>query len=101
VGKPVFARKDLFEPGAGLDHPGPADDGRDAPAAFPFGVLFAAERGDPCIGEETDHRAVVGGVDDDGVPGQAEIVHGLEQLANQRVVLDHSVDIETRNSNRR
>ena len=53
--------------GAGLDHAGPADEGGDAPAAFPVGVFLTAEGGGSGIRVEADHGAVVGGVNDDGV----------------------------------
>ena len=38
-------------------------------------------------------RPVVGGVDDDGVVGDAEVVERLEQRPDMAVVLDHAVDV--------
>ena len=38
-------------------------------------------------------RAVVAGVDDDGVVGDAHVVQRLEQRADRVVVLDHAVDV--------
>ena len=95
-GQPVFARKNVGEAGAGLDHARPADKGRDAPAAFPVRVFLAAEGRGAGVREEADHRAVVGGVNDDGVLCQAEIIDGLEQLADEGVVLDHAVGVEAK-----
>ena len=38
-------------------------------------------------------RAVVGGVEHDGVVADAEIVHRLEDRSDHRVVLDHAVGV--------
>ena len=38
-------------------------------------------------------RAVVGGVDHDGVVADAEIVNSLENRSDRRVVFDHAVGI--------
>ncbi len=48
----------------------------------------------PPSGQVKHFGAVVGGVDDDGVVGDAEIVELLEKLADMPVVLDHAVGIE-------
>ena len=80
--------------GSGLDDAGPADEGRHAEAAFPVGRLLALERRGAAVGPGEDFGAVVGGVDDDGVVGDAEVVELLEQLADMAVVLDHAVGIE-------
>ncbi len=38
-------------------------------------------------------RAVVGGVLDDGVVGDAEVIEQLEEFADLEVVLDHAVGV--------
>jgi hypothetical protein len=38
-------------------------------------------------------RAVVGGVEHDGVVGDAELVEQVEELADVHVVLDHAVGV--------
>ena len=79
---------------SGLDHAGPADERRHAEAAFQVGGLLAPERRGAAIGPGEDFGPVVGGVDDDGVVGDAEIVELLEKLADVAVVLDHAVGID-------
>ena len=72
---------------------GPADEGGHAVGAFPVGVLLAAEGHRAGIGPGVVVRAVVGGVLDDRVVGEAEVVDQLEQLADVQVVLDHAVGV--------
>ena len=48
----------------------------------------------PPSGQVKHFGAVVGGVDDDGVVGDAEIVELLQQLADVPVGLDHAVGVE-------
>ena len=79
---------------SGLDHARPADERRHAEGAFPVSRLLALERRGAAIGPGEDFGAVVGGVNDDRVVGDAEVVELLEQLADVTVVLDHAVGIE-------
>ena len=90
----IFMREHVVVHGARLDHPGPADHRRHAEAAFPVGRLLTAERGAATIGPAHDLGPVVGGVDDDGVVRDAQVVEFLQQLAHVPVVLDHAVGVD-------
>ena len=82
---------DLIGDRAGLDVARPADHARDAEGAFPIGGFLVAERRDAAVGPTVFVRTVVGGVEDDGVVSDASVIQGLEDLADDRVVLDHAV----------
>jgi len=73
-GQPIHVMHDLVGPRAGLDVTWPAHHGGHPPAAFPVGVLLAAERCHRCIGPCIHVRAVVGGVEDDSVVGNAQLI---------------------------
>ena len=47
----------------------------------------------PGVGPSVVVRAVVGGILDDGVVGDAEVVDELEKLADVQVVFDHAIVI--------
>src|SRR5262245_2039526 len=68
---------------------------RHAVTAFPVGGLLATERRRTAVGPSHYLGAVVGGEDDNGIVGDAEIVEPLEQLPNIAVELDHYVGIDT------
>ena len=92
--QPVLGGDDAVELAARRHLAGPADQRRDAVAALPVGVLLAAEGGGAAVGPGEGLRAVVGGVDDDGVLGDAQRVELVEQLAHLTVVLDHAVGVD-------
>ena len=94
VGSHVLVREDVVDDRAGLDHAGPADHRRHAVAAFPVGVLLAAERRGAAVGPGERLGAVVGRVHDDRVVGDAELVELGQQLADHAVVLDHAVGVD-------
>src|SRR5262249_55087134 len=58
------------------------------------GVLLAAIRRRAAVGPGERLGAVVGGVDDDRVVGDAEIVELLEQLTDLAVMLHHAIRID-------
>ena len=80
----------------GLITPGPADHRRHAEATFPVGRLLTSERGAATIGPAHHLGPVVGGVHDDGVVRDAQVVEFLQQLAHMPVVLDHAVGVKPR-----
>ena len=80
--QPVVVLDDLVGHHAGRDVARPADHLRDPERALPVGVLLAAERGHAAVGPGVHVRAVVGGVDDDRVVGDAQLVELVEQLAD-------------------
>ena len=86
-------RDDAVQHRAGLDLARPAHEARHAPAAFPVGVLLAAERRVGAVRPGVVLRAVVGGVHDDGVVGDAQLVELVEHLADLLVVDDHAVAV--------
>ena len=77
----------------GLIDARPAHQARHAERAFPVGVLLGAEPGHGAVRPGIHVRAVVAGVDDDGVVRDAHVVERLEQGADGVVVLDHAVDV--------
>src|SRR5262249_11883408 len=71
-GDKVLVRANVVDDGSGLDHAGPTDQAGHAEAALPIGGFLALEWRRAAIGPSEYLRAVVGGVDDDGVVGDAE-----------------------------
>jgi hypothetical protein len=93
-GRPILGGEDVVDLNARRHQAGPAYHRRHAVAAFPVGVLLAAERRGATVGPGECLRAVVGGVDHDGVVGDAEIVELFQKLADLPVVLHHAVRID-------
>ena len=79
-GQPVVVLDDVVGYAARLDLSGPADQLRHPVRALPVGVLLAAERRGARVRPAVAVRSVVGGVDDDGVVGDAELVEHVEHL---------------------
>ena len=90
-GQPVLVGDDAVHHRARLDLARPADEGRNAPATFPVGVLLAPEGRDARVRPGVVVDAVVGRVHDDGVLGDAELVDPVEHLPDELVVGDHHV----------
>src|SRR5215467_4717695 len=93
---PVLGGKDVVDLDAWRHQAWPAHHRRHAVAAFPIGVLLAAERRGAAVGPGEGLRAVVGRVDDDRIIRDAEIVELLQQFANVRVMLHHAVGIDAK-----
>ena len=91
--KHVDVRDDAVQHRAGLDLARPAHEARHAPAALPVGVLLAAERRVGAVRPGVVLRTVVGGVHDDGVVGDAQLVELVEHLADLLVVDDHPIAV--------
>ena len=91
---PILKGHDVVDHLPRLDAARPADRRRRAEAAFPGGRLLAPEGGVAAIGPGHHLGAVVGGVDDDGVLRDAEVVQLLQQLADMPVMLDHPIGID-------
>ena len=72
---------------------GPLDETGDAVGTFPVRVLLAAERSRTGIGPGVEVRAIVGGILDDCVVGDAKVIENLEELTDLDVVLDHAVGV--------
>ncbi len=92
-GNPIVVAHEFVGDCAGFDVTGPAHEARHAEGAFPVGVLLRAEGCHGAVGPGVHVRAVVGGVDDDRVIGDAHVVERFEQRADGVVVLDHAVDV--------
>ena len=90
----VFVCADVVDDRAGLDDAGPADRGRDAESAFPLRGLLAGEHRRAAVRPGEHFGTVVGGVHDDGVVRDAQLVELGEQLAHHRIVLDHAVGVD-------
>ena len=90
----VLVREHVVVDRARLDHARPSDQGRNPVAAFPLGVLLAAERRRAAVRPAHHLGAVVGRVHHDGVVGDAELVELVEQLPDHAVVLDHAIGID-------
>ena len=80
-----------FSTAPGRDAGRPAHHRRDAVGALPVRVLLVAVRGHPGVGPGVHVRTVVGGVHDDRVLGDAELVEQIEQITDQVVVVEHRV----------
>ena len=72
--QPVLMADDTVQHRARLNLARPAHERGDPPAAFPIGVLFAAERRDAGVRPGIVVRAIVGRVKDDRIVGDAELV---------------------------
>ncbi|MNQ93271.1 hypothetical protein D3C85_1087290 [compost metagenome] len=79
---------------ARLDHTGPFHQQWHAVPALVGGALLPIERRGSAIRPTNLLRAIVGGVDDDGVVGDAQVIEFFQQLTNLAVVLDHTVRIQ-------
>ena len=62
-------------------------------AAFPVGVLLGAERRGGSIWPGVVLRAVVGGIHDDGVVGDAQLIEFVKYLADLLVVNNHAITV--------
>jgi len=85
---------DIVDHRARLDDARPADDRRNAVAAFPVRVLLAAEHGRAAVGPGEGLGAVVGRVHHDRVVLDAELLQLVQEFADHPVVLDHAVGID-------
>ena len=72
----------------------PAYQSRNAVAAFPVGVLLASEGADRTIRPHIIMGAVVGGIDDDRVFSNAQIIQQVKQLAHMMVMFPHTISIK-------
>ena len=89
-GEPVEAGEDAVLDRARLDLARPADDARHAEAAFHDGALGGLERRHAAVRPGEHFGAVVGGEDDDGVVGLADVVQVLQEGADAVVHLRHA-----------
>ncbi len=105
-GEEIEAGDELAARAAGGDAAGPASDERHAHAAFPEGVLRAAEGvfhagidraeaavGALVVGGAVDQHAVVGGEDDERVALEPERAHLRDELADGPVEVLHGVAV--------
>src|SRR5260221_5862334 len=76
---------------AGRDFPGPTNQAGDAKTSFPGRALFTAEWGIATIGPKQKLIAAVGGIDDNRVARDANVINLLEDRAYLLVMLDHLV----------
>ena len=85
---------DLIDHRAGFDDAGPTDDGGDAVSTFPLGIFFAAEHRGAAVWPGEGFGAVIGGVHDDGIFVEAELLEFGEDLADMAVVFDHAIGVD-------
>src|SRR5262249_7288665 len=93
-GDEILVRAHVVDDLPGLDDTGPADAARHAEGALPVRGLLALERRGAAIGPREGLGAVVGGVNDDGIIRDAEVVELLEEASNHLVMLDHAIGIK-------
>src|SRR5262249_57995877 len=91
--KHVDVRNDAVEDRAGLDLTRPTHEARHPPTTLPVAVLLGAERGRGAVRPGVVLRTVVGGVHDDGVVSDAQLIELVEHLADLLVVDDHAIAI--------
>ena len=82
-----------FRVESSLDLAGPAHETRNAPRAFPVCVLLAAEWCVGAIGPSVVLRPVVGGIHDDGVIGNAQLIDLIQHLSDLLVVGYHPIAV--------
>src|SRR5262249_28133381 len=78
---------------AGFHYAGPTHHHRDAHATFPGGTFLTMEGRHSAVRPKCNLRAIVGGVENDRVVGDTQIVELLEELTDHAVVLDHAVGV--------
>ena len=93
-GHPVGVGGHFIDGLAALDLLRPAHEARHPVAALPVGVLLTPERSDAAVRPHIEMRAVVGGVDHDGILSNAQVVQLLEQLPHVAVMLQHAVGVK-------
>src|SRR4029077_7697294 len=71
----------------------PADEAGHTPATFPVGVLLTAERAGGAVRPRIVLGAVVGGVHNDGVVGDTQLIELGENLTDLLVMNDHPVAV--------
>src|SRR5262249_31159278 len=71
----------------------PTDENRHTPSALPIGVLFATVWSDAPVWPAVVVRAVIGGVHDDCIISDTQLVELREHPANILVMCDHHVVI--------
>src|SRR5271167_3456674 len=86
-------RADAVQDRSSLDLAGPTEEAWHAPRAFPVGVLLAAEGRIGAIRPSVIFRAVISGIHDDRVVGDAQLVHLIEHHADLLVVSDHPIAV--------
>ena len=91
-GESVLVGDDLIGDTAARDLAGPTDDTGHPIAALPVGVLFAPKWDHAAVRPREQLCTVVGGVHDDGVVGDAELI---ENLSHVSVVLDHPIAVDS------
>ena len=90
----VFMGGDVVDDDTGLDDAGPFDYRGNTVAAFPLGVLLAAKHRRATIGPSKGFCAVIGGIHDDRVLVEAQLLKLGQDLAHVAVVLDHAIGID-------
>ncbi len=90
---PVIMAHQFVGDRTGLDDARPAHQAGHAEGALPVGVLLGAEPGHGAVRPGVHVRAVVAGVDHDGVVRDAHVVQGFEEGADCIVVFEHAVDV--------
>lgn len=73
--------------------PRPADQAGHTESPLPVGVLLASKWGRAGVRPGVLVRPVVGGVENDGILGDPEVVHSLQDFADRRIMLDHAVGV--------
>ena len=85
---------DFIDHRAGFDDAGPTDDGGDAVSTFPLGIFFASEHRGAAVWPGEGFGAVIGGVHDDGIFVEAELLEFGEDLADMAIVFDHAIGVD-------
>ena len=91
--QPILVGDEPIERLARREMTGPTDEARHAVGAFPVRIFLTAEGRGACIRPGVVVRAVVRGILNDGVVGDAEVVNELEQFTHVQIVLDHAVAV--------
>src|SRR5208283_4064818 len=84
--------------GTGFDDARPTDKAWHAPASFPVSVLLTAERRDTTIRPSHFFGAVVGGVHDDRVICDTQLIDLVKKLSYHSVMLNHAVRFKAKTS---
>jgi hypothetical protein len=91
---PVHHGDDFVRNLARRDPGWPAHHHRHPVAAFPTAVLFASVWGVAAVRPQGQFGAVIGGIHNDGVVGDTQLVQLVEQLADMTVMLHQSVGVK-------
>src|SRR5262249_42885462 len=89
--EPIHQRNYVVVGGARFDHSRPAHHHGNAETTFPCRTLLTVEHRHSAVRPQRELGSVIGGVKNDGVIGNSQLVELIKELTHMPVVLDHAI----------